>query len=354
MGQRVAGGELVELASGVDSFYLSGRGVLGGRLLEDLEQGRQSARETRSKSPLDVGNERWWIAGGALNRYPYRLEHTRGLIGLTTSASLPTVHMQPTAAFIHAAGIVAAIDWFMDAAELLLGRVSWKVSRVDLFMDSQRWGIESADRTNFVCRAKQRVVYEDDDTFRTLVFGTAKSGVKARIYDKTEESRKKGTDWWPAVWGEAYEPEQRVVRVEFQVSRQVLREGRIDTPADALDRLPELWGYLTDRWLSYREPSQDQTRSRWPVADEWKQIQAASLRGDAVGLSRVTNGATSGELRRIMPALRGYLARAGVLLGAETLDETLRRVGRHVALDELETGRPFTALLADKRLAVSA
>src|SRR5207253_1770575 len=108
----------------------------------------------------------------------------------------------------------------------------------DLFMDSHGWGIESADRSNFVCRAKQRVVYEDEDTLRTLVFGTRKAGVMARIYDKSEESRKKGTDWWPAVWGDAYLPGERVVRVEFQVARTVLRQSQIDTPTDALDRVP--------------------------------------------------------------------------------------------------------------------
>jgi hypothetical protein len=265
----VNAGELVELASGVDSFYLSGRGSLSEALLEDLDEARAAARETRTRSLFDVGSDRFWVAGGALNRYPYRLEHVRGLIGLTTSASLPTVHVQPSAAFIHAVGIVQALQWFMDVAGLLLGRVSWKASRVDVFMDSHGWGIESADRGNFVCRAKQRVTYEDEDTLRTLVFGTRKAGVMARIYDKSEESRKKGTDWWPSVWGDAYTPGERVIRVEFQVGRPVLRQSQIDTPADALERLPELWGYLTDRWLSLRQESDDQTRSRWPVAPEW-------------------------------------------------------------------------------------
>src|SRR5690606_36607029 len=140
-----------------------------------------------------------------------------------------------------------AVDWFMGVAEALLGQIEWKASRLDLFMDSQGWPLDSVDRANFVCRAKQRVVYEDEDVLRTLAFGTAKSGIKARIYDKSEESSKKGTYWWPSVWCESYAAKARVIRVEFQVGRQVLRQSNIDTPEDAFGRLPELWSYLTDR-----------------------------------------------------------------------------------------------------------
>jgi len=346
--------QLVELASGVDSFYVSGRGVLPEVLVSDLQEAQDRARETRAKSRFAVGSDTFWVAGGGLNRHAFRVEHDRGVIGLTTSPALPTVVIQPNASFIHAVGIEAAMAWFMDLIELLLGRVTWKASRVDLFMDSQGWELCSEDRASFVCRAQQRVTYEDESTLRTLMFGSAKSGVMARIYDKSEESWKKGTDWWPMIWGESYLPTDRVIRVEFQVGRPVLRQSGIDTPADALTRMPELWGYLTDRWLTQRTPSPDQTRARWPIGPEWQQIQAASLRGGAAGLSRVSDGARAGSLRRLLPQLRGYLASTGAVLGAESLEDALYRVGRHLALDELESGIPFSTRLAEKRLAMGA
>ena len=346
--------KLVELASGVDSFYLSGRGVLPEQLTSDLLQAQSQARETRERTEFRVGTDTFWVAGGGLNRFSFRLEHARGVVGLTTSSSLPTVHVQPNASFIHAVGIWAAVDWFTEVFESLLGRVVWKASRVDLFMDSHGWGLVSEDRENFVCRAQQRVIYEDDATLRTMMFGTAKSGLKARIYDKSEESRKKGTDWWPDVWGEAFSPGERVIRVEFQVGREVLRQTQIDTPHDALERMPELWAYLTDSWLTLREPTRDRTRARWPLAPEWEQIQRASLRAEALGLSRVSEKARAGSLRRLLPQLRGYLASAGALLGAESLEETLHRVGRHLAVDEVDTGVLFGSRITEKRLAMGA
>ncbi len=194
-------------------------------------------------------------------------------------------------------------------------------------------------------------MWEADQTLETLRFGTGKSGLMARIYDKSEESRAKGTDWWPDVWGEAYLAGERVLRVEFQVMRGVLSQTSIDDPLDALERLPELWGYLTDEWLSLRTPTMDQTRSRWPVAPEWVTIQQASLRNGAIGLKRVRSGHRRGSIRRLLPSARGYAAAIGALGGAQTLSEALQVLGREIRLQD-EAGRySFEAQLATKRIA---
>ena len=68
----------------------------------------------------------------------------------------------------------------------------------------------------------------------------------ARIYDKTEEVRKKGSDWWPEIWGEAFQPDKRVLRVEFQLRREAIRELGMSSPDEVLNGLPGVWAYLTD------------------------------------------------------------------------------------------------------------
>jgi hypothetical protein len=342
--------ELTELASGVDAFYLSGMGTLPVLLAADLARARSAARESAAETPFDVAGEPFLVPGGGLLKYPYRLNHARGVIAFTESASLPTVRIQPRASFLHGVGTAAALQWFTELVGMLLGRVEWKTSRVDLFMDSHGWDLTSDDRARFVCRAQSRVTFEDEDTWRGLRFGTSKSGVLARIYDKSEESRLKGTDWWPDRWGERYVPGERVLRVEFQVNRELLRQTQLDGPDDVLAELPRLWAYLTDRWLTFRSETEDATRSRWPLAPEWQQVQRATLRGGAVGLDRVYAGEAAGSVRRLLPALRGYLASAGALLGATTLDETLHRVGRRLQLDEQASGIAFSSRLAEKHV----
>lgn len=350
---RLPAADLTELASGVDAFYLSGAGSLSMQLVEDLTQVRDEARELGSAVEYPFGADVFRVSGSGLQRYAFRLDHPRGVIALTPSAALPAVRVQPRAAFLHAVGAREGLGWFTELVESVLGRVVWKASRVDLFMDSHGWNLAADDRERFICRASQRVTYEDERLFTGLRFGSGKSGTAmARIYDKTEESRLKGTDWWMVKWGSGFRPGERVLRVEFQVGRELMRQVGISSPDEVFDELPGLWGYLTDEWLTFRDPNADGTSSRWPVAPEWRQIQAASLRSEAVGLDRVSAGEVAGSMRRLLPALRGYLASAGALRGSRTLDEALVAVGRVIAADEAQSGKLFSARLREKSLAL--
>jgi hypothetical protein len=350
---RLVDGRLVELTSGVDAFYLSGVGVLPVEFMADLTHARDEARATRQACVFSLGAEEFRVSGGGLQRYGFRLDHSRGVIAFSTSSSLPAVRVQPRASFLHAVGVVPGLAWFTKLVESVLGTVVWTASRVDLFMDSHGWDLRADDRERFVCRAGQRVTYEDSDLLTGLRFGSSKSGtVMARVYDKTAEIRIKGTDWWPAKWGDFYRPGERVLRVEFQVGRDLMREIGVSDPSEVLGELPSLWGYLTEEWLTYRNSTGDSTRSRWPIAYEWRDVQAATLRGDAIGLERVGAGQTVGSIRRLLPALRGYLSSAGALLGAQTLEDTLHGVNRLIADDAEKTDVSFASRIAAKHIAL--
>jgi hypothetical protein len=344
--------ELIELASGVDSFYVSGSCALPSALIEDLTAHRNEARESGSPVPIAFGSEVFQVNPRGLLRYGFRLDHSHGVVGVTTSSSLPALRVQPRAGFIHGVGVEAALAWFAEILEMVVGGpVAWAASRVDLFHDSHGWSLTADDRHRFVCRAKQLVTYEGEIGLTGFRFGAGSSAdVAARIYDKTEESRAKGSDWWPRKWGAAYRPGERVIRVEFQVGRGLIRQIGLHSPEDVLADLPRLWAYLSDHWLSFRLETNDETRSRWPVAPEWRSVQAATLRGDALGLDRVYAGQRAGSLRQLLPSLRGYMASAGALVGASSLEETLSRVGRALAADEERSGIAFASRVAEKRL----
>lgn len=344
--------QLTELASGVDSFYVSGSCALPAALIEDLSVRRNEAREIGGSVPIAFGTEVFQVGARGLLRYAFRLDHPHGVVGITTSSSLPALRVQPRAGFIHGVGVEAAIAWFSETLEMVVGGpVAWAASRVDLFHDSHGWTLDAEHRHRFVCRAKQLVTYEGEVGLTGFRFGAGSAAdVSARIYDKTEESRAKGSDWWPNKWGDAYRPGERVLRVEFQVGRGLIRQVGLHTPEQVLAELPRLWAYLSEEWLSFREESHDETRSRWPIAPEWRSVQTASLRGDAIGLDRVYAGQRAGSLRQLLPSLRGYMASAGALVGASSLEQTLSRVGRALAADEERSGIAFASRLAEKSL----
>lgn len=341
-------GGLTELASGVDALYLSGRADLSPALLAVLEERRQAAEAAEDPVAFEVAGVEWWVEPRSFGRYRYRLTHPHGLVGITTSDNLPTFRVQPRAEFLHGVGPQAVLAWFDGFGEYLAGGpVYWTLSRLDLFCDVQGWQLEGDDRHRFVCRAKRRDLHEEGEAFTGFEFGrrTTKT-VCARLYDKTLQVHTKGLDWWPSIWGNRYDPSKPVLRVEVEVGRQGLVEYGINSPTDGLERAAGVWASVTSDWLTYRTATADDTRSRWPVAPEWADVQRATLRGQAVGFDRVRALRRKGQLRKLMPTLVGYAAGVGALLGTEDLHSTMAAVGHLITEDEVRRGVMFPDRIA--------
>ena len=275
---------LRELASGVDALYLSGRAELPKRFLARLEDCRAWAAEAKRPAPCEIGEHTFGIAPHGWGKYRFCLDHHMARIGFSTSRHLPTVRVQPRSEFLHAVGPGAAVATLREMLEPELGQLRLWVNRVDLFADWQGWTLSLDDAHRFVCRAEARRTYEVGGTLTGLEFGSRKTKtLLARLYDKTAETAAKDTGWWHEVWGERYVHGLPVHRLEFEFSRQGLVEFDLNTPDQVLGAAGDLWAYATGEWLTYRSPTADQTRSRWPLAPEWLQVQAATLGHRAVG-----------------------------------------------------------------------
>jgi hypothetical protein len=359
MGRRSAtddgakGAPLVELASGIDSLYMSGTGDVSPALLRDLDLARGRAQELDAPVPLDLAGSTVLVQPGPWGRYRYRLQHEHGLVGLTDKRSIPPLRIQPTAGYLRAVGADRAVDYFTSMGNEFTHSLYLSASRVDLFVDTQGWDLTADDRRRFVTRASKRRTNEDADAFTGLEFGrrTTKT-VLARIYDKTIDSALKGTDWWHEVWGSAWDQTSRVLRVEVEFGREGLNQYGVRSVNDALDKVGSLWAAATSDWITFRTPTDDQTKSRWPIAPEWKQIQAASLAQNAIGLERLRAGRQKGSLRTILPMLVGYLASGGAHLHCANLADTLSALVPHIDDYALVTGTPFGERILAKRRAM--
>jgi hypothetical protein len=105
---------------------------------------------------------------------------------------------------------------------------------------------------------------------------------------------------------------------------------------------------VTESWLTYRTPTGDGQRDRWPTAAEWAVIQRASLRSDAIGADRVRALRRRGELRKLLPTVVGYSARIGALVGTDDIDTTLAAMGELFRADELRRGVLFADRIAER------
>lgn len=342
--------QLRELASGVDALYISGKSLLPPALTGRLEASRAVAAELDDTVEVELGGQTWRLQGGSRQKYRFVLLSEFGWFGLTESASLPTVWVQPKAILLHAVGPADALRCFTDPIEAELGQIPWKASRVDLQSDWQGMSLHRDLSDVFVGRAKARSIYEDGELCTGFTFGAGKGGgIYGRIYDKTAEIAAKGGDYWFDVWAERYDRSTPVHRVEFQWGRQALRTMQVSSPDEVLSAVGDLWRESTHNWLTLRTPTADQTRARWPLAPWWEAVQQSALAHDPIGVARLKEADRQGALRLLLPQLNGYASSAAVHLGTVGIDDTLAALAEPLRGYEETSGMPFELRVESKR-----
>jgi hypothetical protein len=105
---------LVELASGIDALYLSGRCRVPDEFLNRLDRAREEAEITGAEVPVPVGEAEFRVQSHGFGMYRYNLAHRHGTVGVSSSTKLPGLRIQPRAAFIHGVGAMNVVDWFRD------------------------------------------------------------------------------------------------------------------------------------------------------------------------------------------------------------------------------------------------
>lgn len=339
----------VELASGIDALYLSAKGEVPSTLLDDLDRLKTAARDTGEAIDTTLGGYPVRVLGTGWRMYRYCFVHELARVGVTLGDRLPAVWIQLTARALHTIGPATAVLWARNLLDALGIDAVLTASRLDLHSDWQGFWIEPNERGNFVTYSDKRSLYEVGDALSGLNFGRRGGALYVRIYDKTRQAEAKGDDWWPDVWGPKFDPEQRVLRIEFEINRGGLREFGVHAPEDAFDNVGPLWAYCTSRWLTLRLPTNDETRSRWPLDPRWSAVQRSSLAGNSLPAERMRAGAASGELRRMLPQLVGYLAGAAVPLGTNDLDATFEALRPHIEAYGQRRSMSFDERVAVKR-----
>jgi len=206
------------------------------------------------------------------------------------------------------------------------------------------------DLDGFVCRASARAIFEEDGTLTGINFGRRKTKtVNARIYDKTAELGNRSAGFWEDVWPTGFADGGPVLRVEFELWRAALKQFGVGTPDEALEAAGALWDYVARHWLTFRIPTEDGTKARWPVAPEWLQVQRAGISAGGWGVERMYEGQRRKALRDASPYLVGYLTSFAAQVGTEGIEDTCKHLA--VMLDRYgrETRITFEERISKRR-----
>jgi hypothetical protein len=199
-----------------------------------------------------------------------------------------------------------------------------------------------------------RDTHEDGDEWTGFEFGRHKGGnVMGRVYDKTRNVAQTRKVWWFDYWGDRVKPGEIVRRVELEFGRAGLRSFGLDTPADVLDGLGDLWRYGTHDWLTFRTPTPDRTKARWPIAPEWNAVQSAGISLPALGLARTYGARDLTEYEALLPGLTGYVTSVAARKGATELASSMEVVRDALLEHEKQTGIRLQDRIEAKRWAAS-
>jgi len=339
-----------EIASGIDTLIISLRGVLPDAWASAFTDAKTAAIGLQSSVKINFGGVEWQLHPYGFGKYSFNLMHEFGTLGITTSESMPMMRWQPRAEALHALGPRAISMWLAGLAESEVGPVSTGVSRVDLHADFQGVGFNNTDKDSFICRAKSCRANWDQDVFSGFSFGSRGSkSVSARIYDKTLEIAKKGGTYWFDYWGDQYDPEETVWRIEYEFHRTFLRTFGVNSLENVFASLGGLWKYGTGNWLTLRAPTDDGTCSRWPIDATWQSIQNASLSMNAIGLDKVRAAHRGDELYRTVPQVTGWLARLAALLDLDSVEDLIDNLPKVIERYERVSKMGFPERIDQKR-----
>ena len=153
-----------------------------------------------------------------------------------------------------------------------------KPSRVDLcadiLLDENLWTTDLIDYR--VTRSSYAALHLTKKKLTGVVIG--KGHMMARLYDKPLEiKQKKKKEWMYDIWGISTVPEgKKIIRIEFQLKRQVLNDLGMHHIYDLFNHLHNAWGYCSQKWLKFQDnPGKHHTQRH--TLGWWKEVQNGFL-----------------------------------------------------------------------------
>lgn len=152
--------------------------------------------------------------------------------------------------------------------------ITSKISRVDPCIDvlfPEKWWSPNI-LENRVTRATDTKIFHSNKKFTGIMIG--KGIFSARMYDKPLEIQQQSNKTYLYdVWGlKAVPKNYKIIRVEFQLRREAIKQLGIKHLHDLFDFIQNIWSYCTKEWLKFQDNPGKQSHQR-KTLDWWESIQ---------------------------------------------------------------------------------
>jgi hypothetical protein len=330
------------LASGIDSLYLSVSVDWGEceEFFNVLRGGQEMARADGSDYQIylkHIDPGKTWpfiILPHGSKGYAWIISNSDFTFKIANSLKVqtrPNVFIEIRSEALWRLGPVECVSIAQTLIEVYGGCVEkLKVGRVDLCIDfvipDELWGEDLFQYT--VTRATDKGFYHSHDMLTGVRIG--KGAISARLYDKPLEIKQQSKKTWMyEIWGLDEVPQaSRIIRIEFQMRREVLKQLGLDLIEDLFERVSQLWAYCTREWLKFQDrPGAHHNQRKtffWyeQIQDGFMGIQGAE--------PLVRERADFTERRRLLSQGYGYM----ISLYAKILDEHDADLSKPISIDD--------------------
>jgi hypothetical protein len=253
------------LASGVDSLVISiDVDWIDESLFNLLDEVKEKAKKIGDDYPAYIKHfnpeEIWpftikphgikgfsWILIGS--DFSYRIANS------TAPGSRPNVMIEIRSEALWRLGPQEVMKIALSLIEVNGGHIiKAKLSRVDLCVDflmpENLWSQSLMEYA--VTRATDFAPYYRHMRLTGIRIG--KGVISARLYDKPLEIKQQsGKRWMFEIWGIEDVPEgSKIIRIEFQLRREVLKNLGLREIADLSPKIDGAWAYCTKKWLKFQ------------------------------------------------------------------------------------------------------
>ncbi|MGD8191847.1 replication initiation factor [Brevibacillus ginsengisoli] len=298
--------------------------------LDVLKKLKEEAQESGIEKNHFINNVSLTVHRTGKRLYPYRLSCDDFIIFFMDKESKtnPPVFVHFLSGYIWSYGLEGAYKHFTNWFRSLTDSYYYnQISRIDICADSDLVTFKQIDSKGVITRARKKEdCFVSGEYSRGRKFSGFRVGIGgpllARIYNKTLEIQKSGKDWFKQIWRDhGWKDDKDVWRVEFQLRREVLKEFSINTIEELLAKESGLWAYLTQEWLTIRQPSKDNV-SRWKLKRKWRIIQQADLDYEASPLTREL--VKQGNMKQLLDQGAGILLSIAAVGNHDSIDDTTR------------------------------
>lgn len=336
----------------IDTIYINFEVDLDKKVINKMKEVKKVLTGDEVELFNLCGNYELNLKSYGANGYNLLLENNLFRVAIATSDKInyPAVRVNIGSEILWTKGIKSVVNDIYGVLGALGTVKGEQISRLDLCCDFlSDYFAKNSIYEEVISRARTISNYipkEDEVSFPEIrvtqknrkfnawCFGSKKSDVYCRIYNKSLEIRDKKNkkDWFYKIWGLDPKVAPDVWRCEFEVNRTFLKNCSINTLGDLEDKLNKIWEYLTTQWLRFAYNDDEKTYRR-TVIDIWEEIQNIKfdifdVEEDTGELIRKT--AKKADIRILIDMVKGCLTSIGAITRRMKLEDIFLDVSNRI------------------------